>query len=145
MFIKCFRNVNDNKYYVPITVYSYYLERYLKINFLVDTGATLTQISWPDAIIHGIVIRNLPSTNNYIVEGIGGSVRTYPLPNNLLMFRASNGRFDIPIDNLKVMDFQTIDGKDCPYAPSLLGIDVLHMFDFLPEKKSALLRRNSNY
>jgi hypothetical protein len=107
---------------------------------LVDTGATLTQISWSDAITHGIIITDLPSSNNSIVEGIGGSVRTYTLPNNLLMFRASNGRFDIPMDKLNVMYFKTIDGKNCLNSPSLLGIDILQMFDFLTEKKSAFLR-----
>jgi hypothetical protein len=107
---------------------------------LVDTGATLTQISWSDAITHGIIIKDLPSSNNSIVEEIGVSARTYTLPNNLLIFKDSNGRFDIPMDKLNVMYFKTIDGKTCPYSPSLLGIDVLQMFDILTEKKSAFLR-----
>ena len=145
MFIRCFRNINDKKFYVPIVVCSSSLINPIRINFLIDTGATLTQISWNDASDCGIPIRTLPvSLDNPHISGIGGTIKNYILQTNTLIFKSNIGRFDIKMNNLNVMDLETIDGITCPLSSSMLGIDILQNFDFLTEQNNAYLRRKNH-
>jgi hypothetical protein len=112
------------------------------VDFLIDTGASKTQISWNDAILR-INIKSLQS-DNYIYTGIGGSVKGYILSQTTLFFKSNLGRYNIPIDNLSVMDYENIDGKPCPISASMLGIDILSKFDILFRDKYAFLYPNSS-
>lgn len=104
-----------------------------RLNFLVDTGASRTQISWNDANSKNIVIRLLPLGS--IFTGLGSRVRGYNLPGCQLIFKSNIGTSRLSIDNLSISDYETIDGKPCPISPSLLGMDILDGFDFLSEPK----------
>ena len=68
-----YRDKNDARYYVPLIIYPAYCDFPARFNFLIDTGASRTQLSWKDADYFGIVIRSLPSDVNTI--GLGGTVR----------------------------------------------------------------------
>jgi hypothetical protein len=112
-----YRDNNDGRYYVPVIIYSAYYKRNARFNFLIDTGATFTY------------------------EGVGGGVMGYLLQGCTLVFNSNIGRYDIPLGDLSVSDFLTIDGKPCPPLPSVLGIDVLDKFDLLFETNRLYLRK----
>jgi hypothetical protein len=135
-----YRDKNDGRYYVPVIVYSDYYKRNARFNFLIDTGATRTQLSWIDANSFGLNIRNLPK-DIFIYEGVGGGVMGYLLQECTFVFNSNIGRYDIPLGDLSVSDFLTIDGKPCPPLPSMLGIDVLDKFDLLFEANRIFLRK----
>jgi hypothetical protein len=137
-----YRDKNDGRYYVPVTVYSAYYNRYARFNFLIDTGATRTQLSWIDADYFGLLIRTLPKDMLFV--GVGGGVMGYLLQECTLIFNSNIGRHDIPVGDLSVSDFQTIDGKRCPALPSMLWIDVLDKFDLLFETNRVFLRKKIN-
>lgn len=138
MFIRGYQNVNDTRYYVPVIVKSEALPRF-RLDFLVDTGATRTQISWKDAILVGINIRSLPKDESPYTS-MAGTVAAYVLERCTLIFSSNLGKFDNPIAKLSVSDFVTTDGKPCPILPSVLGIDILSTFDILFEGVYAFLR-----
>jgi hypothetical protein len=141
LYIVEYRDFNDNRYYVPITVYTSHLLKYLSIDFLIDTGAARTQISWNDAHINGIAIRLLPK-DNAVFSGIGvGSIQGYNLPDSKLYFDTNFGVKSLPAGNLSVMDFRTTDDKNCPPSRSMLGTDILRHFDILFEETEVFLRK----
>jgi hypothetical protein len=135
LYITSYRNIVDGKYYTPVFVCSENL--IFPVDFLIDTGASKTQISWNDAILR-ININSLPSENQFF-DGIGGSVKEYLLRQTTLVFKSNLGRYNLPIDNLSVMDYQTIDNRPCPISASMLGIDILTRFDILFRDNYAFL------
>jgi hypothetical protein len=140
LYLTGYKDVSDSKYYILAYVQSPLLQRPFSINFLIDTGASRTQLSWNDAHKFGrIIIRNLPPDNsNY--RGIGGTVNAYVLPQTTLTFKSSVGIYNIAIGNLSVSDFETIDHRPCPFTSSMLGIDILCRFDILFKDTYVMLR-----
>jgi predicted aspartyl protease len=108
-------------------------------NFLVDTGATITMLSWNDAKHYGVNIRNLPSGVPF--DSIGGRVQAYWLPRCKFTFISNDGLFPLPIGDLRVSDYETVGGRRCPPAFSMLGMDILHEFDIFSDSNNVLLRR----
>lgn len=139
MFILGTRNNNDGKYYTPLILKSEAIHISAPFNFLVDTGAVTTQLSWNDAERFGINIRSLPKDE--IFGSLGGFVQAYLLQKCTLTFLSDSGSFDYPLGNLAVSDKKTIDGIYCPRVSSVLGIDILHKFDILFESNIVFLRR----
>jgi gag-polyprotein putative aspartyl protease len=133
------RDGNDSKYYTPLILTSETIHISAPFSFLVDTGATITQLSWNDAQRFGIHIRKLPK--DQIFGGIGGRVQGYLLQRCTIYFLSDSGLFTYPLGDLSVSDKETIDGIPCPPVPSVLGIDILHRFDILFESNIVLLRR----
>jgi hypothetical protein len=72
LYILAYQNVNDARYYVPVIVQTRHRSPF-KLNFLIDTGASRTQISWSDATTVDIVIRALPPDDSPFT-GMGGTV-----------------------------------------------------------------------
>lgn len=139
MYILGYKDVNDRKYYAPVIVQAFGFIPF-KINLLVDTGASRTQMSWNDAqYAGGFIIRLLPADNSSYT-GIGGSVRGYILEQTTLTFKSSAGKYDITIGNLSVSDYETTDGRPCPFTASMLGMDLLSRFDLLFEDTYVMLR-----
>lgn len=136
-----YRDSNDNKYYVPAIVRSTQLANAFWINFLLDTGASKTQLSWNDANYYGVIIRSLPPDNS-IYSGLGGSVKGYSLYGTTLTFKSNNGRYMRSIDSLSVSDYKTTDGRQCPRVSSVLGIDIVSLFDIYFRGKYVILRNN---
>ena len=139
MYILGYRDVNDRRYYVTTYIQSPRLSFAFGINFLIDTGAARTQLSWNDATEYGrIIIGRLPP-DNFIYKGIGGTVKAYVLEGTTFTFRRDNGRHDINIGNLSVSDYETTDHRKCPRISSMLGIDILCMFDLLFDNTFVML------
>jgi hypothetical protein len=138
LHILAYQNVNDARYYVPVIVQSRHWSPF-KLNFLIDTGASRTQISWSDATTVDIVIRALPPDDSPFT-GMGGTVPTYILKDSNLVYTSNMGRYDISMSHLSVSDHETTDGRPCPILPSVLGIDILSRFDILIEGAYAFLR-----
>jgi hypothetical protein len=135
-----YKDKNDTRYYVPLALYSAHFGFSARFNFLIDTGAARTQLSWIDASYFGVLIRTLPlDTNNFI--GLGGIVRGYLLQKCTLVFKSNTGRYNLFLDNISVSDYETIDGMSCPAVPSVLGIDVLDKFDLLFESYGRVFLR----
>jgi hypothetical protein len=126
-----YKDKNDTRYYVPVILYSAYNNVDARFNFLVDTGATITQLNWNDATNFGVAIKGLPQDTNF--TGLGGTVKGYLLRQCTLTFKSNIGRYDLYLDNLSVSDYETTDGRPCPIVPSVLGIDVLDKFDLIFE------------
>jgi hypothetical protein len=74
---------NDRRYYVPAFVYSKRIDLVLKINFLVDTGASRTLLSWNE-VPYATLRTNLREDTIY--TGIGGSFKAFLLPECSLFF-----------------------------------------------------------
>jgi hypothetical protein len=143
LIVTGYRDDNDTRFYVLTTVYSGYFKRYYVWNFLIDTGAARTQLSWNDADYYGIQIRYLPIDNRTFV-GLGGKVQGYLLPQSELIFKSSTGVYKLVIGDLSVSDFMTTDGVQAPRNPSVLGIDILDKFDiyFTIRSNSVMLDRD---
>jgi hypothetical protein len=140
LYLVGYRDVTDRRYYISAYIQSPKLQRPFKINFLIDTGASRTQVSWNDADKYGgIIIRALPPDTS-IYTGTTGSVKAYLLKQTTLTFRSNTGRYDIWINDLSISDYETTDGKVCPITSSMLGIDILYKFDILFEDTFAILR-----
>jgi hypothetical protein len=135
-----YKDTNDSRYYVPVTVYSESYNKNARVNFVIDTGATRTQLSWIDVSILGVIIRNLPRDKATFI-GMGQEVRGYLLRQCILIFNSNIGKYDLPVGDLSVSDYQTMDGKQCSALPSVLGIDVLDQFDLLFETYGRVLLR----
>jgi hypothetical protein len=129
VYITGYRDANDSKYYIPLWVYSGHYDLYFQWNFLVDTGATITQLSWSDAFYYGIDIRRDLRKDTGTFAGVGGVVQGYLLSQSTLVFKTDTGRYDISVGNLSVSDSLTINGIQCPRISSMLGIDILERFD----------------
>lgn len=134
------RGFNDNRFFIQAEVDSQKLDRVLGINFLVDTGAMKTQLSWNDVWADGINPRSLRAGKTS-AQGIGGTVSEYFLDSTTLSFNGLKGRITWKVGNLSVMDFKTIDNRDCPPMKSMLGMDFLHFFDILIEDNLVYLKR----
>jgi Aspartyl protease len=134
-----YKDKNDTRYYVPLIIYSAYYNFSARFNFLLDTGASRTQLSWNDADYFGVVIRQLPPDAN--ITGLGGTVRGYLLQQCTLIFKSNIGRYDLSLANLSVSDYETIDGRTCPVLPSVLGIDILDKFDLMFEEYGRVFLR----
>lgn len=131
-----------DKFYISGKVYSNKLENPIDIFFLIDTGASKTQLSWNEAQKNGIDIRKLPQDSR-ISTGIGGSVRGYILSNSYIIFNGLRGTLNFKINNLRVSDYETVDKKRAPSIPSLLGIDFLKGFNILFDNDVVYLKRNT--
>jgi hypothetical protein len=125
--VECFKSYNDNRYYVPTFVYSKQLELLLKINFLVDTGASATLLSWND-VPYATLRTNLREDRIY--TGMGGSVKAFLLPECSLFFYANTGIYNLVAGDLGLSNYLTADGRLCPPVTSVLGIDILNKFNF---------------
>lgn len=137
MLIRGFRDLNDTRFYVPIIVYSAYFKIHARFNFLIDTGAERTLMSCNDANHYGVLIRTLPRDDDKIFVGVGGgTVNGYLLPQSTLIFKSSTGKFDLPVGDLSVADYLTVDGRSYPASSSILAIDILDKFDLLFEGDS---------
>jgi hypothetical protein len=126
LYVECYKDFNDERYYVPAFVYSEQLKLVLKINFLIDTGASTTQISWNE-VPYDILKTNLREDRTY--TGMGGSFKAYLLPECSLFFYADNGIYNLHVGELSLSNYLTVDGRLCPPVASVLGIDILHKFD----------------
>jgi hypothetical protein len=126
---------------VPAFVCSKPLQLIIKINFLVDTGASTTQISWNE-VPYDILRTNLREDKTY--TGMGGSFKAYLLPECSLFFYADNGIYNLHTGDLSLSNYLTVDGRLCPPAASVLGIDILDKFDisFSDDLERAFLTRN---
>jgi hypothetical protein len=126
LYIECFQGFNDKRYYVPAFIISKQLESVFKINFLVDTGAPATLLSWNE-VPYTTLQTNLREDRMY--TAMGGSFKTLILPECSLCFYANMGIYNLEVGDLGVSNYLTVDGRLCPAVPSVLGIDILNKFD----------------
>ena len=99
------------------------------LNFLIDTGASFTTISWNDDQDNKMNIKNL-KMDNIPFNGIGGGqVNRYVLSNSCLIFASDQGGYYHSIPNLYVGSSHTTNGIKCPEFPSLLSIDIINQFE----------------
>lgn len=127
MYIECYKCFNDQRYYVPAFVISKQPESVFKINFLVDTGASSTLISWND-VPYSTLKTNLREGRTFI--GMGGSVKAFILSNCSLFLYTDVGIYNLTVSELDLSNYLTVDGRLCPPVASVLGIDILKNFDF---------------
>jgi hypothetical protein len=141
LYVECYKSSNDNRYYVPTFVYSKQLELILKINFLVDTRASATLPSWND-VPYATLKTNLHEDRTY--TGMDGSFKAFLLPECSLSFYANTGIYNLVLGDLSLSNYLTVDGRLCPPAASVLGIDILDKFDisFSDDLERAFLTRN---
>jgi hypothetical protein len=125
LHIECFQDFNDKRYYVPTFVISKHLELVFKINFLVDTGASTTLLSWNE-VPYATLQTNLREDKIY--TAMGGSFKAFVLPECSLFFYTNTGIYNLEIGDLGLSNYLTIDGRLCPAVPSVLGIDILNKF-----------------
>jgi hypothetical protein len=140
--IECFQGFNDRRYYVPTFVISKQLELVFKINFLVDTGASTTLLSWNE-VPYATLQTNLRQDRIY--TAMGGSFKAFVLPECSLFFYADMGIYDLDVGDLGLSNYLTVDGRLCPAVPSVLGIDILNKFDisFSNDLERLYLTRNN--
>jgi hypothetical protein len=113
----------------------------LKINFLVDTGASRTLLSWNE-VPYATLKTNLPEDRTY--TGMGGSFKAFLLPECSLSFYADSGIYNLVVGDLSLSNYLTVDGRLCPAASSTLGIDILNKFDisFSNDLERVFLKRS---
>lgn len=142
MQIECFQGFNDKRYYVPAFVISKQLELVFKINFLVDTGASTTLLSWNE-VPYATLQTNLREDRMY--TAMGGSFKAFILPECSLFFYADMGIYNLEVGDLSLSNYHTVDGRLCPAVPSVLGIDILNKFDisFSDDLERLFLTRNN--
>jgi hypothetical protein len=126
LYIECYQGFNDKRYYVPAFVLSKQLESVFKINFLVDTGASTTILSWNE-VPYGTLETNLREDRMY--TAMGGSFKTFILPECSLFFYTNTGIHSLVVGDLGLSNYLTVDGRLCPAVASVLGIDILSKFD----------------
>ena len=141
MYIECFQG-NDKRYYVPAFVISKQQELVFKINFLVDTGASTTLLSWNE-VPYATLQTNLREDRMY--TAMGGSFKAFIVPECSLFFYANTGIYNLEVGDLGLSNYLTIDGRLCPAVSSVLGIDVLNKFDisFSDDLERLFLTRNN--
>jgi hypothetical protein len=118
LYIECFQGFNDKRYYVPAFIISKQLESVFKINFLVDTGAPATLLSWNE-VPYTTLQTNLREDRMY--TAMGGSFKTLILPECSLFFYANTGIYNLEVGDLGVSNYLTVDGRLCPAVPSVFG------------------------
>lgn len=126
MYIECYKCFNDQRYYVPAFVISKQPESVFKINFLVDTGASTTILSWND-VPYSTFQANLREGRTF--TGMGGSVKAFILSQCSLLLYADIGVCNLAVGELDLSNYLTVDGRLCPPVASVLGIDILIKFD----------------
>ena len=143
MYIECFQDFNDKRYYAPVFVISKQLELVFKINFLVDTGASTTLLSWNE-VPYTTLQNNLREDRTY--TAMGGSFKAFILPECTLFFYASTGIYNLDVGDLGLSNYLTVDGRLCPAVPSVLGIDILNKFEisFSDDLEKLLLTRSNS-
>jgi hypothetical protein len=72
--ITCYNNSNDKRYYVPVIVSRAHRPLLIRfrMNYLVDTGSPMTQVSWKVAISNNINTLALP-WDNRIFNSVAGA------------------------------------------------------------------------
>ena len=60
---------------------------------------------------------------------MGGSFKSFILPECSLFFYANTGIHNQVVGDLGLSNYLTVDGRLCPAVPSVLGIDILNKFD----------------
>jgi hypothetical protein len=107
---------NHGLFFITAMLSSPQLENILHLNFCIDTGATLTTISWFDAIMNNVSPSEfgdpLIST-----DGVGGSVPTSVIRNCKLEFETDVG-----------WHVETLTGVNLLHKPtfeSAIGLDIL--------------------
>ena len=114
------------------------------ITFIVDTGASQTQLNWNDAQSTGFFFNirfpfMMVSDGTY--RGIGGDVGARKIAGINITFNSNIGKHTEELDWLSISNEYTVDGRKIPPMNSLLGIDILQRFDILFESKFAHLRK----
>jgi hypothetical protein len=101
------------------------------IEFLIDTGATKTVLLDKGALFLQIDYTQVPPYE-YNVSGIGGTVRTYVIKDNLLIFKSHSGELKLSLPILLLQHpLDKMDEKEkyrILRLPSLLGRDVIKQF-----------------
>jgi len=138
--IRGFKDSYDKKYYVPIKIYSSVVEKFYSINFLIDTGASTTSISFTDANGNAILYKYLEE-HNVTTGGIGsGRVKRYVLSNIGIFFLTTENKYwYYNTQDIMIMDHETTEGKRLSSTPSLLGVDILNNFKLVIENDQAFL------
>ena len=108
LYIECFQGFNDKRYYVPAFIISKQLESVFKINFLVDTGAPATLLSWNE-VPYTTLQTNLREDRMY--TAMGGSFKTLILPECSLCFYANTGIYNLEVGDLGLSNYLTVDGR----------------------------------
>lgn len=126
MYVECYKCHNDERYYVPAFVISKQPESVFKINFLVDTGASTTLLSWNDV---PYVTLKTKLREGRTFTGMGGSVKAFILSECSILLHADIGKYDLAVGELDLSNYLTVDGRLCPPVASVLGIDILNKFD----------------
>ena len=102
------------------------LDFVLKINFSVDTGSSITLLSWNE-VPYVTLKTNLREDRIY--TAMGGSFKAFILPECSLFFYANTGIHNLAVGDLGLSNYLTVDGRLCPAVASVLGIDILSKFD----------------
>ncbi|MDN5847218.1 MAG: retroviral-like aspartic protease family protein, partial [Candidatus Nitrosocosmicus sp.] len=110
------------------------------INFLIDTGAVSTMISWNNAkdIMH-IDIKTLPKNRMKFLGIGGGEINSYILSTYQLLFASEGGWYNHHILNISVGDSHTTNGERCPEISSIIGMDIISQFKFSTDGNFAYL------
>ncbi len=142
MIIEGFKDKNDNRYYIPTKIQSSTTNLVCSINFLIDTGASTTSISWNDAMENSILYKYL---NEHPRRGGGlgyGKIIKYILPNISIFFPTTKGKYwYYDAQNILIMDHETTKKNQCLPHPSLLGIDIINQFELRIKDNKALLMK----
>jgi hypothetical protein len=75
---------------------------------------------------------------------MGGSVKAFILSECSLFLYTDIGIYNIPVGELDLSNYLTVDGRLCPAVASVLGIDFLNKFDisFSDDLERLFLTRN---
>lgn len=101
-----------------------------EVEFLIDTGASATNILDNDAIRLRIDHSKLRKAGTNAM-GIGGEVTTYILPQAKLVFKEEEGPHELLLDRIFVLEHEVEDPgtrERIKNIPSLLGRDVINRF-----------------
>jgi hypothetical protein len=139
LIIRATKDDNDGKYYLLAWVYSNN-RKLCVINFLLDTGASSTMISWNDARDNKISTTGLLMHTRRTTGVGGGIINNYILPSSVLFFAGWDGWIQQPIQ-VYISDSKTIDGNNCTRLPSYIGMDILSRFDLYTKGIYAYLTR----
>jgi hypothetical protein len=135
------KDVNDGKFYVLAKLDFLYRNnrRGFIINFLLDTGATTSMISWNDSNDMYIDVKNLIQNKNGFIGIVGGSINNFNLTTYQLKFASDIGWYYHPITNIPIGDSHTTDGIKCPKISSIIGMDIISQFKFSTDGNFAYL------
>ena len=139
------RNHSDGRYYILANVYSLYVANPLKsIIFLIDSGSTLTSISYVDALLIGIDFSKLQEVskiemiNNVapaLVIPIGAISLT--LPDNKSVISELMPRIYVHKPAVKTRQ----DAVNASNIPSVLGIDFLSRYRLTLQNDFCILEK----